>query len=106
MVAAAGEALPARRSPAGAGCAETGGPGVLGTSNLNVTIPGFVSPTTTTLRTYATEQDLMTELVNARVWIGYHFRTSTAVGEDLGHSVAAWTMQRFFLAGDDQSGDD
>jgi len=44
--------------------------------------------------------------VNARVWIGYHFRTSTAVGEDLGHSVAAWTMQRFFLAGDDQSGDD
>jgi len=59
MVAAAGEALPARRSPAGAGCAETGGPGVLGTSNLNVTIPGFVSPTTTTLRTYATEPDLM-----------------------------------------------
>src|SRR4029077_17440458 len=79
---------------------------VLGTTNLNVTIPGFVSATASTTRTYATEQDLMTEMVNARVWIGYHFRTSTAVGEDLGHSVAAWTLQRFFLPGDDQSGGD
>ena len=58
--------------------------GVLGTTNLNVTIPGFGSAGS---RTYATVQDLNTELVNARVWIGYHFRTSTVVGEDLGHSV-------------------
>jgi hypothetical protein len=79
---------------------------VLGTTNLNVTIPGFVSPTVTVFRTYATEQDLNTELANARVWIGYHFRTSTTAGHDLGDSVAAWTMQRFFRPRDDQSGDD
>jgi hypothetical protein len=79
---------------------------VLGTTNLNVTIPGFASPTVTVFRTYATEQDLNTELANARVWIGYHFRTSTTAGHDLGDSVAAWTMQRFFLPRDGESGDD
>ena len=70
---------------------------VLGTTNLNVTIPGFASPTLTTYRTYATEVDLDTELLGARVWIGYHFRTSVVVGEDLGHSVAAWALDRYFL---------
>ena len=73
---------------------------ILGTTNLNVTIPGFGAPAS---RTYATEQDLNTELVNARVWIGYHFRTSVMIGEDLGHSVAAWTLQRYFLPNDDQT---
>jgi hypothetical protein len=47
--------------------------------------------------TYATVQDLLDELVNARVWIGFHFRHSVTAGENLGTSVANWELQRYFL---------
>jgi len=50
-----------------------------------------------TTRTYATVQDLLDELVNARVWIGFHFRHSVTAGESLGTSVANWELQRYFL---------
>lgn len=80
---------------------------VLDTASLNVTIPGAQrgAGTLTTTRTYATAQDLDAELVNARVWIGFHYRNSVLRGEDLGHSVADWTLQRFFLPTDTQGGD-
>jgi hypothetical protein len=38
----------------------------------------------------------MDELVNARVWIGFHFRSSVVAGENLGTSVANWELQRYF----------
>jgi hypothetical protein len=80
---------------------------VLGTTNLNVTFPGAEGglTTLTTTRTYATAQDLDTELVNARVWIGFHYRNSVLAGDDIGHSVADWSVQRFFLPADDEGGD-
>ena len=40
--------------------------------------------------------DLEREIVNARVWIGYHWRTSDEVGYQLGERVARWTLQRYF----------
>jgi hypothetical protein len=78
---------------------------ILGTSNFNVTIAGAQggATTLTTSQTFATESDLDTQLVNARVWIGFHYRTSVVRGEELGHSVADWSMARFFLPGDDMS---
>ncbi|HEX9100341.1 MAG TPA: vanadium-dependent haloperoxidase [Candidatus Dormibacteraeota bacterium] len=80
---------------------------VLATTSFNVTMPGAQngSVALTTTRTYATEADLDSELVNARVWIGYHFRNSVLRGEDLGHSAAAWSLQRFFLPQDKEGGD-
>src|SRR5262249_9354942 len=72
----------------------------VGTDNINATIWGATAATPTglvTTRTYATVDALMDELVNARVWIGFHFRTSVQVGEDLGNSVASWELQRNFL---------
>jgi hypothetical protein len=80
----------------------------LGTTNLNVTIPGAENGlnTLTTMRTYATQQELNTELVNARVWIGFHFRNSVHAGDDIGNSVAAWGTQGFFQPTDDLSGGD
>src|SRR2546430_98643 len=70
----------------------------LGTQNINVTIYGApVTGTTPVPRTYATVADIDSELVSARVWIGFHYRHSVIVGEDLGHSVAAWTLDRYFL---------
>ena len=40
--------------------------------------------------------DLEREIVNARVWVGYHWRTSDEVGYQLGERVARWTLQRYF----------
>lgn len=78
----------------------------LGTQNLNVTIQGAVnaSGSVTTSRTYATVQDVNTELVNARVWMGFHYRNSVVVGEALGTTAATWALARNFLPADE--GDD
>ena len=72
----------------------------VGTNQINATIWGATAGTPTglvTMRTYATVQDLLDELVNARVWIGFHFRHSVTAGENLGTSVANWELQRYFL---------
>jgi hypothetical protein len=76
----------------------------LGTNNIDVTIPGAQggATTLTTSRHFATVQELESQVVNARVWIGFHFRNSVVVGEGVGNSVADWALQRFFLPGDDQ----
>lgn len=66
----------------------------VGTTDINVTIYGA---TDAVHRPYASVQAIEDELVNARVWIGFHFRHSVLRGEALGNSVAAWTMARYFL---------
>ena len=82
----------------------------LGTQNINVTIHGLAVATATNpdpVRTYATVGAIESQLVDARVWIGFHYRHSVIVGENLGNSVAAWTLDRFFLPkGDDREGDE
>jgi len=70
----------------------------LGTTNINITVHGLpVAPATTAVRTYATVDAVETQLVNARVWIGFHYRHTVLAGEDLGNSVASWTLARYFL---------
>jgi hypothetical protein len=71
----------------------------VGTDNINATIPGAQGGQTTlsTSQTFATVDDLLTQLVNARVWIGFHFRSSVIAGENLGTAVADWELQRYFL---------
>ncbi|HSS62126.1 MAG TPA: vanadium-dependent haloperoxidase [Candidatus Limnocylindrales bacterium] len=79
----------------------------LGTSNIDVTVHGLAvagATNTDPARTYATVDDIEMQLVNARVWIGFHYRHSVIAGENLGNSVAAWTLDRYFLpktGGDD-----
>jgi hypothetical protein len=70
-----------------------------GTDTINATIAGAQNGATTltTSQTFATVQDLLDQLVNARIWIGFHYRTSVVVGENLGTDVANWELQRFFL---------
>jgi vanadium-dependent haloperoxidase-like protein len=76
----------------------------LGTSSINVTISGLpVPPATSATRTYATVDDIESQLINARVWIGFHYRHSVMAGENLGNSVAAWTLDRYFLPKSDAS---
>jgi hypothetical protein len=78
----------------------------VGTSNINATFPGAQggAVTLSTSQTFANVQDLNAQLVNARVWIGFHFRNSVTAGENLGTSVANWELQRYFLPTDDQDG--
>jgi len=77
----------------------------LGTNTINVVVPGAQggATTLTTSQTFHTLQDLETQLVNARVWIGFHFRNSVVAGENVGTAVADWTLRRNFLSDDDES---
>ena len=74
----------------------------LHTSSINATIPGAQggATTLTTSQTFATVHDLYAQLVNARVWIGFHYRNSVVAGENLGTAVAKWELQRYFLSTD------
>jgi hypothetical protein len=66
----------------------------VGTTNIDATVPGGG---TLTSQTFDTVHDLDSQLVNARVWIGFHFRNSVVAGENLGTAVANWELQRYFL---------
>src|SRR5262245_7686320 len=76
----------------------------LGTDAIDVTMPGAQggATTLTTSRHFATAQELDSQIIDARVWIGFHYRTSVVAGEDVGTAVADWALQRTFLPGDDQ----
>jgi hypothetical protein len=78
----------------------------VGSSAIDATIPGATGggSTLTTSQTFATVDDLMTQLVNARVWIGFHYRHSVIAGENLGTAVANWELERYFLPTDDTNG--
>src|SRR5262249_58444996 len=53
-----------------------------GTPDIDVTIPGATNggTTLTTSQPFKAVDDLLTQLVNARVWIGFHFRDSVVTG--------------------------
>jgi hypothetical protein len=50
----------------------------------------------TTTQHFDTVADIQNQVVNARVWLGFHFRNSVKEGEELGNNVAAWELRRFF----------
>jgi hypothetical protein len=70
----------------------------LHTQHLDVTIPGATNggTTLTTTRHYNTVADVQHEMLDARVWIGFHFRNSVQQGETLGNNVANWTLKQNF----------
>jgi len=80
---------------------------LLGTKRINVDIPGSQggANTLTTSQHFATVRDLLRQIVDARVWNGYHFRGSVEAGVHLGDNVAHWTLKRYFLPVDDENGD-
>src|SRR5262249_35599169 len=79
----------------------------LGTTDIDATFAGATNggTTLTTTQTFATVDDLLTQLVNARVWIGFHFRNSVVTGERLGTALPDGELQRYFRpAGEGQPG--
>ena len=43
----------------------------------------------------------LSEIVDARIYLAFHFRNSVVAGENLGTSVEQWELQRYFLPTDD-----
>ena len=39
---------------------------------------------------------LLRDVVDARVWLGIHFRTADTVAKDMGGQLTAWTLDRYF----------
>ncbi|MGZ4381113.1 MAG: vanadium-dependent haloperoxidase [Gaiellaceae bacterium] len=45
---------------------------------------------------FDTVHDMQDQVVDARVWLGFHFRNSVEQGEKVGNHVANWELKRFF----------
>jgi hypothetical protein len=71
----------------------------LGTDAINVDLHGFdpagPAGNLNAVRHFATAQDLRTEIINARLWGGLHYRFSSEAGVKLGQEVAQYDLARF-----------
>jgi hypothetical protein len=70
----------------------------LHTKNVDVTMGGGQggSSMLTTSQHFNTVEDIQKQVVDARVWLGFHFRNSVVQGEDVGNDVARWELHQFF----------
>jgi hypothetical protein len=61
----------------------------------------------TATRHFNTVKAATSQVEDARVWIGFHYRFSTVAGVDLGTDVAKWALHRYFrpARGDDNNDD-
>jgi hypothetical protein len=74
----------------------------LNTDHLDVTIPGGEngSNVLTTTQHFDTVSAIQKQVVDARVWLGFHFRNSVVQGEKLGNDVAHWELDHYFKSTD------
>jgi hypothetical protein len=54
------------------------------------------SSVTGTSRHYDTADSLDEETMNARIWLGIHFRKGMTDGNQLGHDVSNWGITHYF----------
>jgi hypothetical protein len=69
----------------------------MGNDAINIDLQGNANFSAT--RHFATVQDLVTEVENARVWAGLHYRFSTVAGAQLGKEVADYDLAHAFNNG-------
>lgn len=69
----------------------------LGTSDIDVDVQG--TPNFSVTRHFATADDLRTEVENARIWAGIHYRFSVKAGAALGRAVADYDLCHAFGTG-------
>jgi hypothetical protein len=74
---------------------------VLGTNQINLDIHGFdpAGPpgNLDAVRHFDQPNDLRHEIINARLWAGFHYRFSTVAGVVLGRQVANFDLKHAFL---------
>jgi hypothetical protein len=70
----------------------------LHTQRIDVTIPGAQggATTLTTTQHFDTVRDVEQQNIDARVWIGFHYRNSVEQGVKLGNTVAEWALDHYF----------
>ena len=66
---------------------------LFGARHINLALSSAVTGTT---RQYRTAQDLDRDTMNARIWLGIHFRTAMTDGNQLGHRVSHWALRHYF----------
>jgi len=67
---------------------------VLHTRRIRTTLISTAVPSA--VRYYETGAALRADVVNGRMWLGVHFRTSDELGRDLGEHLADWTLDHAF----------
>jgi len=55
-----------------------------------------VPQTAPTIRHYTSAASLNADTMNARIWLGIHFRRAMIDGNQLGHDVSAWAVENYF----------
>jgi hypothetical protein len=70
----------------------------IGSDHVDITMPGGENglSTLTTTQHFNTVSDIQKQVIDARVWLGFHFRNSVKVGVDIGNDVAKWELKSFF----------
>ena len=70
----------------------------LGTNTIDVTVWGATNGGTSlaTTQHFDTVGQIRSQVVDARVWAGLHWRSSVVAGETLGNDVANWVLDRYF----------
>ncbi len=66
---------------------------ITGSDVINLDVSSTVTGTT---RHYRRVDDFKRDIIDARVFVGFHFRTSGEVGFRLGTDVAHWALHHFF----------
>jgi hypothetical protein len=71
----------------------------LGTDHLNVTLISTAVPGVT--RHYDSVASLCTDVIDARIWLGIHFRTADTSGVAIGQHVADYVLTHDFAPTED-----
>lgn len=67
-----------------------------GRVDLNVTSVAAGLPGPPLTRHYEYAYELNRDVIDARVWLGIHFRTADVVGSEMGARVADWALDHYF----------
>lgn len=70
---------------------------LFGTDNIDVNVPSL---NVTPARHFATAEALDQETMDARIWLGIHFRKAMTDGNRLGHEVSDFAISQYFEATD------
>jgi hypothetical protein len=69
---------------------------LLGTRHLDLTLISTAVPGV--VRSYDSGSQLRSDVVDARIWLGIHFRFADTAARQMGVSLAQWTFDRYFQA--------
>jgi PAP2 superfamily len=69
---------------------------LFGKRQLDINVPANPFVENSPTRHYDSARKLDKETMNARVWLGIHFRTAVVDGNRLGHKVSNWIVNRYF----------